>query len=73
MFQHTMLQSAGHKFACKCDECLIVRKNLVWFRQWHDELNGACVVDDTGVCVGCINCALEPRPQREPVPVECPF
>lgn len=62
-----------HKITCRCDTCKLMMKNIMLLREWRAELDGACVADDRGVCVGCINCALEPRPQREPVPVECPF
>lgn len=55
-FDHTTLKSPGHKYGCKCEECKIVVRNIVWFRQWHEELNGACVVDRDGNCAGCINC-----------------
>ena len=61
-FDHTSLREPGHKYACKCETCMIVIRNIVWFRQWHDELSGACVVDHDGNCVGCINCALENAP-----------
>lgn len=54
------LKSEGHSGACTCEECKVVIRNVVMFRQWHAELDGACIVDEDNRCVGCINCALDP-------------
>lgn len=60
-FNFKDLKDLGHGIACRCDSCLIVLENIWLFREWHKELNGACILSsETNKCVGCVNCALDP-------------
>lgn len=56
------LKEEGHAYTCQCEQCRIVVRNITLFREWHEELNGTCIVDRDGNCVGCINHFMENVP-----------